>query len=447
MVQRASHVQLAVGHAVGAAVGVLILGALVDHIAAGCTVIHLIGGDQAGIQRRGRCDQLEHRTGIVQLGDVFVFPLGFPQHALQDGVLVIVNETVHQIFLGLGLAKPVFQRGGGSGVQQAVFQNVAQLGVVDGVRFVGVKLLHGGHGQNRAGFHIHHDGTAAVLDIKVLHRFGKVLFHHGLNVLVNGQVQAAAVDGLVNFRIRPGQHLAAHVGLGNGAARRARQHLIVGFFQAVKAVSVRVAEAQHRGQKRPVGVGACGGLLGGKVQNALAGLPFRGGQTVAAGPFQNGVRHRFFHALGKHLVLVQLVLGIAVGHFGVQAVGGGAVIQNGGNLLAGVLQLGIGDARLAGLGGVRDDVPHRVAFCQQLAGGGIDGAAGGGQRLVADLLLHRLGAVNVGVPQLEGVQLVNQQPAAENQEHRHRDGGAQACAVVGAGRLAMVWFSCHGQVP
>ena len=125
VVQRASHVQLAVGHAVGAAVGVLILGALVDHIAAGCTVIHLIGGDQAGIQRRGRRDQLEHRTGIVQLGDVFVFPLGLPQHALQDGVFVIVNEAVHQIFLGLGLAKPVFQRGGGSGVQQAVFQNVA----------------------------------------------------------------------------------------------------------------------------------------------------------------------------------------------------------------------------------------------------------------------------------------------------------------------------------
>ena len=125
MVQRVSHVQLAVGHAVGAAVGVLILGALVDHIAAGCAVIHLIGGNQAGIQRRGRRDQLEHRTGIVQLGDVFVFPLGLPQHALQDGVFVIVNEAVHQIFLGLGLAKPVFQRGGGSGVQQAVFQNVA----------------------------------------------------------------------------------------------------------------------------------------------------------------------------------------------------------------------------------------------------------------------------------------------------------------------------------
>ena len=260
-------------------------------------------------------------------------------------------------------------------------------------------------------------------------------------------MQAAAVDGLVNFGVCPGQHLAAHVGLGNGAARRARQHLIVGFFQTVKAVSVRVAEAQHRGQERPVRVGAGGGLLGGKVQDFLAGIPFRGGQAVAARPFQNSVRHRLFHALCEHLVLVQFIFGIAVGHFGIQAVGGGAVVQNGGDLFAGILQLGIGDARLAGLGGVRNDVPHRVALCQQLAGGGIDGAAGGGQRLVAYLLLHRLGAVNVGVPQLKGIQLINQQPAAENQEHRHRNGGAQSCTVVGAGSLAMVWISCHGQVP
>ena len=86
--------------------------------------------------------------------------------------------------------------------------------------------------------------------------------------------------------------------------------------------------------------------------------------------------------------------------------------------------LGFRGAVLLGLGRVSDDVPHGVAFGQQLAVGTVNVAAGGGQLGVLELLGHGLGAVVFGIAQLQGVQLVDEQAKCPQRERRHRNDGA-----------------------
>ena len=87
-------------------------------------------------------------------------------------------------------------------------------------------------------------------------------------------------------------------------------------------------------------------------------------------------------------------------------------------------ELGFRGAVLLGLGRVSDDVPHGVAFGQQLAVGTVNVAAGGGQLGVLELLGHGLGAVVFGVAQLQGVQLVDED--AEAGQHKKRNGNHRA---------------------
>ena len=86
--------------------------------------------------------------------------------------------------------------------------------------------------------------------------------------------------------------------------------------------------------------------------------------------------------------------------------------------------LGFRGVVIIGLGRVSDDVPHGVAFGQQLAVGAVNVAAGGGQLGVLELLGHGLGAVVFGVAQLQGVQLVDED--AEAGQRKKRNGNHRA---------------------
>ena len=233
VVERAGHIQQAVGRVVGAVVGVLPeLRTLVDGEFT-VAVESLFRRHDAGVQARRRGDEFEHRAGHIQLGDVLILPLGLAHHTLQlgifaaDGVAVLVGggfpadlgvrDDIGHFILAQAAFEPVhiFL------VEFLLVEDGLHLFVVDFVRVVGVELFHRGHGQDRAGVDVHHDGAAAAMDAESVHRFGQVFFHDGLHVFVDGQVQVAPVDGRVYFGFRVGQHLAVDVGFGDAAPRRA----------------------------------------------------------------------------------------------------------------------------------------------------------------------------------------------------------------------------------
>ena len=444
VIQRLGHVLQGMHLAVGAVVGVLPqLAALVDGQLT-VAVEGLVHVHDAGIQTCRCGDKLKDRAGHVQLGDVLILPLGFAQHTLQLGVFAgngiaifilggfladnAIRDDAGHVLLTQAALQPI-DVVGGQGV--SLVQDGLHLVIVDGHGVVGVELLQRGHGQDRAGLDVHHDSAAAAVDGEGIHGFGQIFFHDGLHIFVQRQVQVVAVDGVVDVGLGVGQNFAVDVGLSDAAARRTGQIFLVGFLQAVSAdelaIFIVVAEADDRRRKRTVGVAAGGGLLGGEDGDAVAGLPFlfrRG--AVGFGVFDDGVGHRFFHVLGHHTVLVQLAILVAGGQFGVDVIGGSAVVQQLGDMLGAGADLGFRGAVLLGLGRVSDDVPHGVAFGQQLAVGTVNVAAGGGQLGVLELLGHGLGAVVFGIAQLQGVQLVDEQAKCPQRERRHRNDGADA---------------------
>ena len=198
VVERAGHIQLAVRGIVGAAVGVLpLLRILVDNERP-VAVKRLVGAHNAGVKARRRCDELEHRTGHIQLGDVFILPLGLAHHTLQAGVLAadLVAVLVDgRLAADLGVLNDV----GDFILAQAALEPVDVLlveflfvedglhfFVVDLVRVVGVELFQRRHCQDRAGIDVHDDGAAAAVYREVLHRLGQVFLHDGLHILVDG---------------------------------------------------------------------------------------------------------------------------------------------------------------------------------------------------------------------------------------------------------------------
>ena len=363
-------------------VGVLVFfGILVDGQLA-AAVKFLLSGHHAGIQPGCRRDQLEHRAGDVQLGNVFILPLGFAQHTLQAGVLA-ADGVAFLVLCGFGADAPVRHNVRDLLFTQAalqpldvvvgqpfVVQDRLHLGVGDHIRLVGVKLLGGRHRQHRAGFDVHHNGAAAPVDLVGVHRLVEVFFHDGLYVFVNGQNQIVAVHRVVDLGGGFVQHLAVAVGFGNAAPGRACQRFLVGFFQPVGALAVGITEAQHRCQKFAVGVAAHAGLLGAQVDNARPGdVFFFSGDAELVRIGKDGIRHRLFDPLGDDAVLVRLARVVFGGQHVQHGLGGGAVIQQVGDFLGCGLQLGVGRPRLDGGRRVADDVPHGVGFCQHLAVG------------------------------------------------------------------------------
>ena len=366
MVQRTCHVQQAVDLAVGTAVGVLPqLAALVDGQAA-VAVEGLLRTHNTGVQPcRGR-DELEHRAGHIQLGNVLILPLGLAHHTLQLGSLAgdLLALLVRRLFMaddsvcndvldGL-LAQTAFQPVNVLRVDLCFGQDLVHLGVGDRLGVVGVKLLKGRHRQDRACLDVHDNGASAAMDRKGAHRLGQVLLDNGLYVIVDGQVQVAAVDGFMHVGLTAGQRVTVGVRFGHAAARRTGQRLVVIFFQSVGTRAVLVAEAQHRGQELPIGVSAGGCLFAGQVEDTgcLAGfglavllvLLFLGLQArvhrsavleaVAVCIGQDSIRHGLFDALFHHTVLVRLT-GILVGRRQrlVHRIRRCAVVQQLGNVL------------------------------------------------------------------------------------------------------------------
>ena len=344
VVQRACHVLFIVDLAVGTAVGVLPqLAALVDGQAA-AAVEGLLRTHNTGVQPcRGR-DELEHRAGHIQLGNVLILPLGLAHHTLQLGSLAgnLLALLVRRLFMaddsvcndvldGL-LAQTAFQPVNVLRVDLCFGQDLVHLGVGDRLGVVGVKLLKGRHCQDRTCLDVHDNGASAAMDRKGAHRLGQVLLDDGLYVLVDGQVQVAAVDGFMHVGLTAGQRVTVGVRFGHAAARRTGQRLVVIFFQSVGTRAVLVAEAQHRGQELPVGVSAGGCLFAGQVEDTgcLAGfglavllvLLFLGLQArvprsavleaIAVCIGQDSIRHGLFDTLFHHTVLVRLT-GILVG--------------------------------------------------------------------------------------------------------------------------------------
>ena len=435
VVQRLGHVLQIVYLTVGAMVGVFPqLAAFVDDKAA-AAVEGLVCVHNAGIQARRCGDELKDRTGHVQLGDVLILPLGLAQHTLQLGVFAgngiaisilcgfladdAVRDNAGDVFLAQSALKPVDIIG--SQIVGLV-QDGLHLFIVDGHGVVGVELLQRRHRQDRAGLDVHHDGTAAAMHVEGVHGFGQIFLDDGLHVFIKRQVQVIAVNRLMDVGLGVGKDLAVYVGLGDAAPRRTGQHILIRTLQPVSthglAVFIVVAEADDRRRKRTVGVAAGSGLLGAQHSDAIAGLAlFFGSGAVGFGVFDDGIGHRFFDVLRHHAVLVQLPRLAAGGQPGVDIIRRGAVAQQFRDMLGGGADLRFGRAVFLGLRGVGDDVPHGVAFCQQLAVGAVDVATRGRQLRILQLLGHGLGAVGLGVAQLQGIQLVDEQTKAAQQKN------------------------------
>ena len=407
--------------ALGAVVGDLPFGVRVDGQRA-AAVVFLAGVDKAGVQRCGRGDELEDRARVIQFGHALVFPLRFTQVPLQRGVFVLAEDAV----LGDGQRGVLAQAGDQQvdllGGQLFVVQDGGQLLVLDRVGVVGVELVDRRHREDRAGVDIHHNDRAAVHDAVLVHGLGKILFNDRLHVFVDGQVQVIPVDRFVDLGVGGVDLVAERVLHADAAPRRTGQNIVVGAFQPVHAVAVGVGKAEHRGKEGVVRVAAGGALLGIDIEN---GVPFLLGRAGGQGAFGVGVFQDRILGGQVHPAGQDLILAVPVAELFQDALARDRAVQQLADLVG-----GFGNEGLVAAGGVGDDVPHRCAAGQHLAGGGIDRAAGRGEHLVRKLLFGRADAVALGVAQLQRIELVDQQPHAEQDEHRHQQQRAHAQRVV-----------------
>ena len=142
------------------------------------------------------------------------------------------DSVCNDVLDGL-LAQTAFQPVNVLRVDLCFSQDLVHLGVGDRLGVVGVKLLKGRHRQDRACLDVHDNGASAAMDRKGAHRFGQVLLDDGLYVLVDGQVQVAAVNGFMHVGLTAGQRFTVGIRFGHAAARRTGQRLVVIFFQSV----------------------------------------------------------------------------------------------------------------------------------------------------------------------------------------------------------------------
>ena len=155
-----------------------VVGLLCHAVRAGAVQGGVIGR-LAAVHTHGGGDDLEHASGVVQLGDGLVLPLDIPVGAgvvgllIRDLLAVLVPQVVAvlvffvdgvQLRLGLHLLRQVGQIG-------------AEI-----LRVIGVKVRLGGHGKDGTGLDVHHNGAATVLNGVGRHGLVQVALHHLLNV-------------------------------------------------------------------------------------------------------------------------------------------------------------------------------------------------------------------------------------------------------------------------
>ena len=209
LAQRLGHVEQAVRLAPCAVVG--LLGNTVS-TRAGKGGVH---GRHAGVDAHGGGDDLEHRAGVVQLGDGLVLPQDIPVVAgivrflVQDFIALLVGDVVAVGVLFIDAVK----------LRLCVHQLV-EVSLVGGVvqRVVGVKVRLGGHGKDGTGLDVHHNGAAAVFHRIGCNGFVQVPLRDLLHVHIQRQHQIGAVLGGKGGGVGVCNGVAHRVALGDGAA-------------------------------------------------------------------------------------------------------------------------------------------------------------------------------------------------------------------------------------
>ena len=208
-------------------------------------------GRLAAVHTHGGGDDLEHASGVVQLGDGLVLPLDIPVGA---GVVGLLIHDLLAILVPQVVAVLVFFV---DGVQLRLslhlLRQIGQIGA-EILRVIGVKVRLGGHGKDGTGLDVHHNGAAAVLNGVGRHGLVQVALHHLLNVHIQREHQIGAVLCGVGGGVFIGNGVAVGVAQGDGAAIHTGQRGLIGVFQTVHALTIRIAEAQHGGGKAAVGV-------------------------------------------------------------------------------------------------------------------------------------------------------------------------------------------------
>ena len=277
-------------------------------------------------------------------------------------------------------------------IQLAVFHHFRHDPVIDRRGVVEVVAGVGGHGQNGAGLHVHHDARGAVGRLGGVHHLRQRLFHIVLHRSVQRQHDVAAVLGLVILLIAVGHVVARVVLAGHHQTRLAVQNAVIPRLQPVQTVIIRAHEADDLGGEGGIGVVALG--VGDHV-HALYALVI----DIAA----DLIGHILLHPQLQHLVL-----GVCALHFFQDALF--VDLQYLRELLRHAV-LGPGHGFIL--------VAERAVYLQRgqkyrfrrgrnghdVAVAVIDGAAGGRDLRAAGLLIQRLGLQLVMPQDLQGKEL------------------------------------------
>ena len=164
------------------------------------------------------------------------------------------------------------------------------------------------------------------------------------------------------------------------------------------------------------------------------------------------MRRYHINALGNHAVLAVRFAQLLLNFFRADA-----PVQQFADFLAGFRHI-----ILVALGRVGNNVPHHTAFGQQFAVSGINRAARGGDLGIGKLLFRRLNTVLLSIPDLQGIQLINQNAAprsdkADHQQQNH-DASVQrkrmilprlraAAVVMTRGLILVVGLLWHRFIP
>ena len=354
--------------------------------------------DCTGIQCRSAGDELEHTARFVQIGNCLVAPLGL-LGGLQGFAAFFPAQGVHLLADGF---------------------------IHNDARIVGVVIRLGGHGKDRAGIDLHHNA----------HRTGRhMMLHHGgtertfqivLDVRPDGQGDIIPRHGILQGTVMGGHIVPPGIFCSQDGSVPAGQLGVILQFQPPKALIIHIGKAQQTAHKVALRVNALG---------ILQNLDALGVVLRAPGP--HGVRQIGIHPAAEQAVIAGALAQLLQGSVIIN-------IQNFAQRFGGGLHQLIRQFPRGG-----PDGPAGFAGGQGNAIGGINFAAGGGQRGIPQLLGRGTVGITAGVQHLQRKQ-PGQQPAKAQNRHQpgQHTGAPPHVAVlrrINAARRAVGLF--HGGLP
>ena len=354
--------------------------------------------DCTGIQCRSAGDELEHTAGFVQIGNCLVAPLGL-LGSLQRFAAFFPAQGVHLLADGF---------------------------IHNGARIVGVVIRLGGHGKDRAGIDLHHNAHRTGRHMMLRHGGTERAFQIVLDVRPDGQSDIISRHSILQGAVMGGHIIPPGIFCSQDGSVPAGQLGVILQFQPPKALIIHIGKAQQAAHKVALRVNALGIL-----QN-LDTL-----RVVLRAPGPHGIRQIGIHPAAEQAVVAgapaQLLQGSVIIN-----------IQNFAQRFGGGLHQLIRQFPRGG-----PDGPAGFAGGQGNAIGGINFAAGGGQRGIPQLLGRGTVGVTAGVQYLQGKQ-PGQQPAKAQNRHQpgQHTGAPPHVAVlrrVNAARRAVGLF--HGGLP